>query len=479
MSGINYTPPKTVRNFMLSDAEFRAIMGPIGSGKSAGCVIEVLRRCIAQPKSPDGFRRSRWAIIRNTRPQLKDTTLQTWLQWVPSGVLGRWKESEMIFYLEFNDVKAEILFRPLDTPDDVQRVLSLELTGAWFNEAREIPIELLQAVQGRLGRYPRRADVDKYWIGTIADTNPPEEGSPWYNIIEHLPQEENNPNSVMICDSFKQPSGLSIDAENVPNLRENYYDNLAKGKTSDWIDVYIHGMYAKSQSGKPVYLKQFKSERHVSKSPISIHPKAPVIIGHDFGRTPAAAFMQQQVDGRIKVIREIVGFDIGLRSFTQRYTIPLLRSTFPDNPIIFVGDPSGANQNQSDDNSCIKELKAIFKEDGYYIKTARTNDPIQRINALSEVLSQYPDGEPLFEVDPSCKWIIEGIRSKYRFAKKQGTSGSFHDRPDKNEWSHIIEALQYGVLFITGKYYPEDYAVKRRPMNIILPRRTGDVYAGY
>ncbi len=88
MDGINYTPPKTVRDFMLSEHEFRVIMGPIGSGKSVGCVIEILRQCIQMPPSPDGYRRSRWAVIRNTRPQLKDTTLQTWFQWIPAGVLG-------------------------------------------------------------------------------------------------------------------------------------------------------------------------------------------------------------------------------------------------------------------------------------------------------------------------------------------------------------------------------------------------------
>ncbi|MCL5460110.1 hypothetical protein M3M33_15845, partial [Loigolactobacillus coryniformis] len=56
--------------------------------------------------------------------------------------------------MQFNDIKAEVLFRALDNPDDQSRLLSLELTGGWVNEAREIPGEIITALRSRLGRYP-------------------------------------------------------------------------------------------------------------------------------------------------------------------------------------------------------------------------------------------------------------------------------------------------------------------------------------
>ena len=34
----------------------------------------------------------------------------------------------------------------------------------------------------------------------------------------------------------------------------------------------------------------------------------------------------------------------------------------------------------------------------------------------------------------------------------------FQDKPDKNNWSHVLDAAQYGVLFLNGKDYSlEDY----------------------
>ena len=62
-----YTAPKIVGQFMRSDAEFKAILGPYGSGKSVGCCVEILRRCIQQVKSQDGFKYSRWVVVRNVR----------------------------------------------------------------------------------------------------------------------------------------------------------------------------------------------------------------------------------------------------------------------------------------------------------------------------------------------------------------------------------------------------------------------------
>ena len=63
---LDYTPSKTVKEFMLSDAKIRAIVGPVGSGKTSGAIIELLRQSITIPAMEDGIRRSRQLIVRNT-----------------------------------------------------------------------------------------------------------------------------------------------------------------------------------------------------------------------------------------------------------------------------------------------------------------------------------------------------------------------------------------------------------------------------
>jgi hypothetical protein len=73
------------------------------------------------------------------------------------------------------------------------------------------------------------------------------------------------------------------------------------------------------------------------------------------------------------------------------------------------------------------------------------------------MLCQYPERDPLYLIDPSCKRLIEGLRSKYRYPKMK-QSGQFSDRPEKNEWGHLVEADQYSNLFLlSGKYSAADY----------------------
>ena len=67
MVDFKYKPDgETIKSFMKDDTFFRGIRGPVGSGKSVCCCVEVFRRALQQEKAPDGIRKSRWAIIRNT-----------------------------------------------------------------------------------------------------------------------------------------------------------------------------------------------------------------------------------------------------------------------------------------------------------------------------------------------------------------------------------------------------------------------------
>ena len=42
---------------MKDNTFFRGIRGPVGSGKSVGCCVEVFRRALEQKKAPDGKRK--------------------------------------------------------------------------------------------------------------------------------------------------------------------------------------------------------------------------------------------------------------------------------------------------------------------------------------------------------------------------------------------------------------------------------------
>jgi len=234
----DYSPVPTIWRFSQSRKFIRGLMGPFGSGKSSGCVMELVQWASRQPAA-DGRRRSRFAVVRNTYRQLSDTSIKTWLDWLPDGQFGTYAKSDHNYFLRLpledgTVAESEILFRALDRPEHVSNLLSLELTGAWVNEAREIPWAVIKALQGRVGRYPAVRDGGCVDPGLIMDTNPPEDDSWWYQLYE-----VDRPDNVEI---FKQPSGRSPEAENLPNLPRDYYANQMKGADEDYIRVYVDGL---------------------------------------------------------------------------------------------------------------------------------------------------------------------------------------------------------------------------------------------
>lgn len=483
MSGLNYTPGLTGKLFLRCQDEMKVIGGPVGSGKTTVCIADILTHAIQMPVSDKGLRRSRMLIVRNTKQQLKDTTLPSVLNFLPAEIY-KWKEGDYTLKVRFNDVESDWLFRSLDTPEDVQRVLSLEVTKIWVEEAREVPVPLLSDLAGRAGRFPSQAGGFNYLSGIILSTNPPEIDSDFYKLMEHLPQDDDDPNSVIIATVFKQPSGLSPEAENIENLRPGYYESLSKGKTKNWINVYVHGKYSESQYGKPVYRESFNLDRHVSIEPVRYDSSLPIVVGQDTARKPASVFMQLGLDGRIRILREATAFDMGSDDFIKMKIKPVLINFFSNNFVIFSGDPSWIRQNDTDDNSWYKSLRKEFKkDDGFAVLPAYTNDPLVRINALDKVFRDWPNGQPKVIIDPACVSLIAGLRSKYRYTKTRGSNGQFRETPDKNAWSHVVEAAQYGMLFLTSNdYRVNDYQkhnIKTIDPFAVKGPSVADSYTGY
>ena len=229
MTTFKYKPDGDVlREFMKDDTFFRGLRGPVGSGKSVACCVEVFRRALAQEKNEDGKRRSRWAIIRNTNPQLRTTTIKTWLDWFPEDKWGKFQWSvPYTHHIQVGDLDLEVIFLALDRPEDVKKLLSLELTGIWINEAREIPKSIIDACTMRVGRFPSMREGGPTWTGVIADTNAPEEDH-WWPIMsgevpvpDHIPAEEAR--MLVAPDNWKfytQPPGMKEEKDKDGNVSD-------------------------------------------------------------------------------------------------------------------------------------------------------------------------------------------------------------------------------------------------------------------
>lgn len=434
----------------------RGLMGPIGSGKSVACCMEIVKRGMEQVPNAEGVRRTRWAAIRQTYPELKTTTINTWKEWVPEEVcpIVYGAPIEGFFRQGLSDgtrLELQIYFLALDKPRDVKKLLSLELTGAWINEARESDVSIVQSALSRTGRYPAKRDGALTWSGIIMDTNPPDDDHWWYNKAEkERPQD---------WEFFRQPgalipiykNGVIVDHEANP-LCENkahqplgyhYWKRLTRGSDPEWVSVHCCGEYGSVYTGRPVYKGVYNDVLHVSSVPLGVFRGMPLILGFDFGLTPACTIGQFSPSGQLRVLRELECKRGGILQFVQNSVKPMLATVFPGMPVSAGVDPAGRQGSQVDEKTCIGQLREM----GIPAEATWSNRFLYRRQAVIDRLSRMTDGKPALLLDPSCVSLRRGFQGGFKFERVQ-VSGEerYKDEPAKNKYSHIHDALQYMVM---------------------------------
>ena len=476
----------TLKKFMKSNDFFRGLRGPVGSGKSVACCIEIFRRSLLQQKNAEGKRKSRWAVIRNTNPQLRTTTIKTWLDWFPEDTWGNFAWSVPYTHrILVGELDVEVIFLALDRPEDVKKLLSLELTGVWVNEAREIPKSIIDACTMRVGRFPSMREGGASWYGVIADTNAPEEDH-WWPIMaadvpvpDHISRDE----ALMLIKPdnwsfYTQPPALlenkgkdgfitgyedNMKSENKKNLTEKYYNNIIRGKTKGWIDVYVLNKLGSIEEGKPVY-HSFKEELHITKNKIDLIPGQPIWIGVDFGLTPAAVFGQRTTTGKWNIINELVCFEMGVIRFSD-----LLRGEiaklYKGYEVMIYGDPAGDFRSQTDERTPFQ----IMRNCGLKAIPAPSNDVALRIEAVDSTLARLVDGSPGFNMSTDCINLKKGFNGGYHYRRLQVSGDRYDEKPLKNRYSHVHDALQYlmmgageGRTMMSGKIQTQPTVAKKQ-----------------
>jgi hypothetical protein len=421
---------------MNSDAFVRIVMGPVGSGKTTALIMEILRRGIEQRPGPDGVRRTRWAIVRQTLSQMKMTILLDMLSWFR--LFATYKVSEQLVTLEFNDVRIEIYLIPLEEEEDQKRLLSMQLTGCAMNECTELSIDLVSAISGRCGRFPSKAEGGPSWFGVIGDCNAPTEGSDWWKMME-----EDRPHDWQV---FRQPSGLSPEAENVENLPDKYYERLADNPNRDWVRRYVECEYGEDPSGVAVFRDCFRRNFHTVDHLDPVMGKT-IIIGQDFGRSPCSLICQPDFRGRLLVLEEVLAEDIGLETHVARSLKPALYSDrYAGHLFAAVGDPSGVAKGNFLEEDSFDVLRRL----GIPAFPAPTNAIESRLAAVEQLLFQQRDGGPAVVIDRSrCPMLVRALNGAYRYERNQ--AGLTKPLPEKSHpASDLADALQYVCLVLNA-----------------------------
>lgn len=433
-------------------ARVNMIMGPLGSGKTIESCQKIFMAMCRQQPNKDGIRPSRFYAVRNTYPDLHTTTIKDWLELF--GSIGRYTGGgaeppthRMKFALEDGTwVETELVFLALDRIDAVKRLRGAQVTGFWLNEAKELTKPVIDMADMRHGRYPSIAagGTKPNWHGIIGDTNAPDDDHWYYKMAEEV-----KPKGWSF---FRQPGGLlesnetfiaNPKAENIKNLPPGYYINGMQGKAKDWIKVNLCNEYGFVADGKPVYPEYVDSVHCLKEDYVPVQG-IPLLLGIDFGRTPACAIIQYNKGfGRYIGVDEFCTTDMSAASFGPELK-KYLDMHYRGFEFESWGDPSGGGRGQATDDTAIKVLRSA----GIHCQPTTTNAPLIRRAAIINPMKRLcMDGMPAFMISPKCKMWRKGLAGGFKYRRIQVIGDEkFTDEPDKNIYSHICEGGEYALV---------------------------------
>jgi hypothetical protein len=195
------------------------------------------------------------------------------------------------------------------------------------------------------------------------------------------------------------------------------------------------------RTGKPVH-PEYVDSVHCTPEFIEYDPELPLIIGHDFGRTPAAAILQRNAM-RYVCIDEYVTENMSAAVYGPNLKI-YLDTFYPGCTVKGYGDPAGDSKGQATDDTPILVLNAA----GIPCEATFTNSTIIRRASVANPLTRLAmDGKPALLISPKCKMIRTGLNGGFCFRRLQiGGVEQYTEEPDKNAYSHPVEALEYALV---------------------------------
>ena len=511
-------------------------VGPIGSGKSFASLLKPMMIGAAQEASKDGRRRTRGAVIRNTNPELRATTMETYKLLYPEDRCGRIVHTAPPthhIHPVGGDMDVEVNFIALDKPSDVKKLLSLELTWAFFNEAREIPQSIISRATERVGRYGVN-DRPTTWSGVWGDYNTPDADHfmhQWHKVDTPagfafhqqppavLEVEEHRGGWAVIDENFAGLQGqvwtegevrnpdsgevvrcpvvpikgagrtwiVNPLAENLSNLwrvnaKENplgpmsYYGRSLAGKRLEEIRCYLQAVYVYVQDGRPV-VPQYNDEA-MAFTDLPVLEDEPLLIGADIGGgtlQPSAVIFQKHPRGPYLIHEEVVCFDLGVKRFGELLA-ERMQKRFPqhiEKGLVgtFYGDPAGETRDEIFETASLDYLRTAH---GWTTRAAPSQDPKLRVAAIGAPCERFIDGKPGLMINRArCPMLRKGLSGAWHYKRVQVTGEErYMDKPSKNDVSHVCDGLSYGLLG-AGEYaiLGGRGANRKRPATVIAETR--------
>jgi hypothetical protein len=224
-------------------------------------------------------------------------------------------------------------------------------------------------------------------------------------------------------------------------------------RATEWIDAERQGMPPKQWAiemqrswetflGRPIYEGAYHRHLHVLAAATAPNTNYPIFRGWDFGGNQSCC-ITQIIGSRLVVLDEMPNGGVNTRKFAPDVIAYCNANFGSDFHYIDIVDPSAAWEGKTAEG---KACTDVMRDEGLHPVAAPTNDPEKRIDAVIRLLMRNDtDGKPCLWVNPHCTMLIKGFEGGYHYPDKP-TQSKKSDRPVKNLYSHIHDALQYVAL---------------------------------
>lgn len=205
--------------------------------------------------------------------------------------------------------------------------------------------------------------------------------------------------------------------------------------------------------GKPVY-EDFNHPLHVCKGSIEPEPGIPLLLGWDFGLTPACV-VAQLVGRQLRVLEEFVETQGSISKLAPVVWKHLLVNyeawmMSPREKVFSFIDPAGFQKAQTDERTCVSvmmvagDLYRPERKQGFRNIRPGPVDWEARKKAVEDwLIKTYGAGPALLISEDGCPILIEGFNGGYQYPKSAIEIEPTMIRPLKNKFSHPHDAFQY------------------------------------
>jgi len=121
-----------------------------------------------------------------------------------------------------------------------------------------------------------------------------------------------------------------------------------------------------------------------------------------------------------------------------------MQQRFPNFEFMVWGDPAGGARDQHYEVTSFEFLKTH----GIFARPTPTNDFRVRREAVAMPMNRLVQGKPGFLVNKKCLRLRKSLGGGYHYTRVAIGAGQerFKDKPNKNEHSHVGDALGYCLL---------------------------------